>query len=282
MESSLNVPLADILRIHSEAIRSSGVMNQVAPGVDVVFTTQYLVYIPTANNPINNPNNLLGEGPRNTEPQFIEALPRISLSKRALKGLKTLTCTICLDEKRLGEPISSLPCDHHFCLNCIAQWLCNQSRCPICHLQLPRENETFIPQLDLLRQSPFKFDANELRVRSVINLQSLVLLIDPKYKVDNVPNNRGSLLRIIEQSEFTEITEYQLVYTPEDLENLPRAFLRNLLIQADRGALDRGLNRGTARRFSRKRLRSMLLGSSCSQSETSSSASREVGSQADL
>lgn len=279
MESSLNVPLADILRIHTEAIRSSGVMNQVAPGVDVVFTTQYLVYLPTPN---NNQNNMLGEGPRNTEPQFIEALPRISLSKRALKGQKTLTCTICLDEKRLGEPISSLPCDHHFCLNCIAEWLYGQSRCPICHLQLPRENEAFIPQLDLLRESPFKFDANELRVRSVMNLQSLVLLIDPKYKVENVPDNRGSLLRIIEQSEFTQITEYQLVYTPQDLENLPRSYLRNLLTQADRGAVDRLLNRRNPRRFSRKRLRAMLLGSSCSQSETSSSASREVGSQADL
>lgn len=41
-------------------------------------------------------------------------------------------CTICLNEYNEGEKIKSLPCKHHFHVNCIDEWFNIDDICPMC------------------------------------------------------------------------------------------------------------------------------------------------------
>ncbi|KAG0226532.1 hypothetical protein B0O80DRAFT_435999 [Mortierella sp. GBAus27b] len=41
-------------------------------------------------------------------------------------------CAICLGEYNLNETIRFLPCQHHFHLECVDQWLLTDKSCPLC------------------------------------------------------------------------------------------------------------------------------------------------------
>ena len=44
-------------------------------------------------------------------------------------------CTICLDEFKLEQSIIRFPCKHNYHINCIKEWLCNNSnKCPLCKI----------------------------------------------------------------------------------------------------------------------------------------------------
>ncbi|KAG0242016.1 hypothetical protein BGW41_004999 [Actinomortierella wolfii] len=42
------------------------------------------------------------------------------------------TCAICLGDYQPKEPIRFLPCQHHFHLECVDQWLLTDKSCPLC------------------------------------------------------------------------------------------------------------------------------------------------------
>ncbi|KAF9365655.1 hypothetical protein BGX34_009086 [Mortierella sp. NVP85] len=41
-------------------------------------------------------------------------------------------CAICLGDYSLNEIIRFLPCQHHFHLDCVDQWLLTDKSCPLC------------------------------------------------------------------------------------------------------------------------------------------------------
>ena len=45
------------------------------------------------------------------------------------------TCTICFDEFELNQTVIQLKCNHNYHINCIKEWLCNNSnKCPLCKI----------------------------------------------------------------------------------------------------------------------------------------------------
>ncbi|KAK3232186.1 hypothetical protein Dsin_004067, partial [Dipteronia sinensis] len=53
------------------------------------------------------------------------------------------TCSICLREFEDDEDIRVLPeCEHHYHVDCIDEWLCSQSSCPICRANTPIQHKT--------------------------------------------------------------------------------------------------------------------------------------------
>ncbi|KAK1571104.1 hypothetical protein Q3G72_011958 [Acer saccharum] len=53
------------------------------------------------------------------------------------------TCSICLREFEDGEDIRVLPeCEHHYHVDCIDEWLCSHSSCPICRANTPIQHKT--------------------------------------------------------------------------------------------------------------------------------------------
>ena len=45
-------------------------------------------------------------------------------------------CSICLNDFRVNETLSILPCGHLFHRDCIACWVCDHPSCPVCRMKL--------------------------------------------------------------------------------------------------------------------------------------------------
>lgn len=59
--------------------------------------------------------------------------------KKAVGSSAVESCAICVDDFKDGDMMRVLPCNHHFHLVCIDEWLTNHSDlCPLCKEQVPR------------------------------------------------------------------------------------------------------------------------------------------------
>jgi len=85
--------------------------------------------------------------PNKTSKAFIDSLEEIEMDK------PNITCSICLDEFKLGDKCIQLPCkdhSHYFhnekenCLG-IKKWLHKSNTCPVCRTEFPKE-ESNIPE----------------------------------------------------------------------------------------------------------------------------------------
>ncbi|KAG4170740.1 hypothetical protein ERO13_A12G166150v2 [Gossypium hirsutum] len=47
------------------------------------------------------------------------------------------SCTICLEEIKVGSSASQMPCSHMFHSGCIEKWLKQSHYCPLCRFELP-------------------------------------------------------------------------------------------------------------------------------------------------
>ncbi|PRQ53876.1 putative transcription factor C2H2 family [Rosa chinensis] len=81
------------------------------------------------------------------------SLLTIPTSRSSIEGLKkvrfdtleedvireTPTCAICIKDfvECVDELITSLPCAHHYHVDCIVQWLKRDHTCPLCRYQMP-------------------------------------------------------------------------------------------------------------------------------------------------
>jgi len=46
----------------------------------------------------------------------------------------TQTCTICMENFKIGEKLRTLPCFHYFCAECVDPWLQRKDECPVCRV----------------------------------------------------------------------------------------------------------------------------------------------------
>ncbi|KAM5581800.1 hypothetical protein ABKV19_010833 [Rosa sericea] len=86
----------------------------------------------------------IGDGHEPCRPNWIPA------SRSSIQGLEQVTldsdiiacspsCAICLEDFE-QEPITRLPCRHHFHLHCIVQCLEISHMCPLCRYPMPTED----------------------------------------------------------------------------------------------------------------------------------------------
>jgi len=71
---------------------------------------------------------------RPTSTQFIQDLPRITVTQEILKEMTSSTkqCTICQEEYKEEEKLIELPCKHSFHEECLVPWLNMHNSCPTC------------------------------------------------------------------------------------------------------------------------------------------------------
>ena len=68
--------------------------------------------------------------------KLIELLEEVEITDEIFSKLKTKSCNICLDEYKIKDKISYLPCFHFFHYNCIKKWIENSKKCPLCNNEI--------------------------------------------------------------------------------------------------------------------------------------------------
>lgn len=82
-------------------------------------------------------NQLDGTGPPPLPREKIDQIPTVKIVQEQVD--KSLQCTVCMEEFRVGDQVKRLSCLHHFHPDCIVPWLELHGTCPICRKLLSDE-----------------------------------------------------------------------------------------------------------------------------------------------
>jgi len=105
----------------------------------------------------------------------IRQLPAIRVNPEDLVDPNNRECCICLDENRLDEKVTRLPCAHIFHTCCIVDWLSNHScTCPICRYELPTDDPQYESgRIHRMRSRKPRFAKHELKRMPISDLLKL-------------------------------------------------------------------------------------------------------------
>lgn len=133
--------------------------------------------------------NLFGFGaaaPAPQQPGFTQRAP--PASARAIRQLPTIRvapedlidpnnreCCVCLEENRLDDRVTRLPCAHIFHSSCVVDWLVNHScTCPVCRYELPTDDPQYeAGRMERMKSRKPRFAIHELRRLPVSELLAL-------------------------------------------------------------------------------------------------------------
>jgi len=76
--------------------------------------------------------NASGHAPGPASNDAIAALPKKTITEDDLGSEGKADCSICMDEAKLGEQVTILPCHHWFHGDCVKAWLTEHDTCPHC------------------------------------------------------------------------------------------------------------------------------------------------------
>ena len=71
--------------------------------------------------------------------KIIELLEEVEITEEIYSKIKIKICNICLEEYKIKDKISYLPCFHFFHYNCIKKWIENSKKCPLCNIEIKFE-----------------------------------------------------------------------------------------------------------------------------------------------
>jgi hypothetical protein len=71
----------------------------------------------------------------------VEAIPKITVNAEWLQEQEHTECTICMEEAKLGDELSSLWCGHWYHPFCIKTWLDAHGACPLCRKTLKQSRQ---------------------------------------------------------------------------------------------------------------------------------------------
>src|SRR5436305_9045986 len=76
--------------------------------------------------------NPSSNAPGPASPEAIAALQKKRADKKILGVEGKAECSVCMDDVKLGEEVTVLPCSHWFHGTCVSAWLSEHDTCPIC------------------------------------------------------------------------------------------------------------------------------------------------------
>jgi hypothetical protein len=71
----------------------------------------------------------------------LEKLQKKNLDRKMVADSTKMECTICLNEVRLGDEVTVLPCQHWFQGECVGAWLKQHNTCPLCRAPIEKRDQ---------------------------------------------------------------------------------------------------------------------------------------------
>ena len=95
----------------------------------------------------------------------IKQLPTILVAPEDLVDPNNRECCVCLDDNKLDEKVTRLPCAHIFHTCCIIDWLANHScTCPVCRYELPTDDPRYESgRIERMKTRKPRFAMHELK-----------------------------------------------------------------------------------------------------------------------
>lgn len=117
---------------------------------------------------------VLGEQPSRppTSDVVLEALPSVRVTPRDVDNQECAACVICLENFKVGEMATRIPCGHLFHAGCVKEWLGRSNQCPTCRYELPTDNAAYEAERQARVRKP-RLSLTELSARNARELQHL-------------------------------------------------------------------------------------------------------------
>ena len=105
----------------------------------------------------------------------IKKLPTIRVAPEDLIDPNNRECCICLEENKLGDLVTRLPCAHIYHTHCIVDWLANHScTCPVCRYELPTDYPQYeVGRIERMKMRKPRYAMHELKRMTPSNLKEL-------------------------------------------------------------------------------------------------------------
>jgi len=138
-----------------------------------------------------------------------------------------MDCPICFNQIQASQMVIT-SCNHHFCQQCLQEWLFNHNTCPICRLNIETsllfENSNDINDLNMEENN---LNINNQDINDHLNQyinDHLHLNLNDTHIINQIINNLRNCLMMNDLEEFENmlifIYEHNLINTVEILNNL--------------------------------------------------------------
>lgn len=102
-----------------------------------------------------------GNAPGPASASAINSLPTRPLTQEDFGDDGKADCSICMEDKQLGDSVTVLPCGHWFDKECVREWLTTHDTCPHCRQGLmPKEQQSGNQNARQSSQAPLNDMAN--------------------------------------------------------------------------------------------------------------------------
>ena len=130
---------------------------------------------------------------RGVDPELLRSLPVTVY--RAVDGVGSVECAVCLAELEDGEEARFLPrCGHGFHAGCVDRWLAFHTTCPLCRVTVGKPDALTSTSLPSVPREPANYTANLpasvlLGVTDQATLDAVTMATDGTVVID-VPESR--------------------------------------------------------------------------------------------
>jgi E3 ubiquitin-protein ligase RNF115/126 len=88
----------------------------------------------------NDPNRY---GTPPASEKSVEQLKKEKIEESNKENYEKQDCSVCKENYKLGDLISTMPCQHIFHEECLLPWLKQHNSCPVCRYELPTEDKDY-------------------------------------------------------------------------------------------------------------------------------------------
>jgi len=160
----------------------------------------------------------------------IKQLPTILVSPEDLIDPANRECCVCLDDNKLDDKVTRLPCAHIFHTCCIVDWLSNHScTCPVCRYELPTND----PQYESGRVQRMKLRKPRYAMHELKRMRISDLLVLNRRPISGVLEKEDLIRHLINEGRIDVIPSPEPVeYKFEVLSNMKIGELKRTMAEA--------------------------------------------------